>query len=252
MKKYTLLLVTLATLVTGFVIYYNFFKPINTVEVKIVDFTQLRKSPKKLMTEEKDWYSLKLEYPENNMTVSDAIFSDLNAFANEFYLKRYKNFEEAAKELGLSSKDMKYTYSGEYETKESKDYFTYVYTIYTFTGGAHGSTIIKPITVGGNGAIVDVETILPLKNLEKISKLAEVEIWKQKKERMKEGGMSDKEINESVKNDTFVKEGVAPIRENYSSVWFDGDNLVISFGQYQVGPYSEGIYEVKIPRSELN
>ena len=68
---------------------------------------------------------------------------------------------------------------------------------------------------------------------------------------MKSYGMSAKDIDESLKDTTWLKEGTNPVRDNYSHVWIDGENIVISFGQYQVGPYVEGVYEVKIPKSEI-
>ena len=86
--------------------------------------------------------------------------------------------------------------------------------------------------------LVKVEDILPDNLLEKVSKIAKIEIQKQKKQKMPDY---------IAKDDTFIDEGVKPLRDNYSVVWPEGENIIINFGQYQVGSYAEGIYEVKIP-----
>ena len=134
----------------------------------------------------------------------------------------------------------------------STNTISYVYEIYNFTGGAHGSTVVYAITEDDKQQIIPIEQILPTDKLPKIAKIAEADLKKQKYERMKSyGTMSEKEMEVAQKNDDFLAEGVKPTRENYSVAWYDGDDVVISFGQYQVASYAEGLFEVRIKKSEI-
>lgn len=45
--------------------------------------------------------------------------------------------------------------------------------------------------------------------------------------------------------------GLEPKAENYTTFYVDGTNLVVVFPPYQVGPYSAGTQEVKIPYKDL-
>jgi hypothetical protein len=175
----------------------------------------------------------------------------MNTFVKENELEKFKNIDEAKAELGLSVEGTKYSFSADYRVATSTETITYIYTLATYTGGAHGGVQIIPITINTKGETMNASQVLPDNLLAKVSDIAAKEIVKQKRERLKEYKMTQKEIDEYIKGDTFVKEGVAPTRDNYSSVWFEGEDLVVHFGQYQVGPYAEGMYEVRINKSEL-
>ncbi len=171
-------------------------------------------------------------------------------FSKENTLETFANFEEAKEGLGLNVEGLKYSFTADYKLVTSSSTISYVYEIYTFTGGAHGGTQILPITMNEKLEILSSEQVLPTEKLQKVSELAYQNLITQKKKRLLEF-MSEKEISENLKNDTWFKEGTAPTRDNYSSVWYDGEDLVISFGQYQIGPYAEGMYEVRIPKADF-
>ena len=69
--------------------------------------------------------------------------------------------------------------------------------------------------------------------------------------------LADKCRRELAKNEDltadkkWMLQGSAPKPENYSVFSIDGKNLVILFRAYQVGPYSSGSPEVKIPFATL-
>lgn len=252
-KKIILSTLVLVLLVGGvFFSYETFHKPIETKEIKDSPFSVLLKNEKENFAEESDWYESKIEYPKNNTKVRDIIFERYNAYVNETQIKKYKNLEEAKDGLQIHVEGLKYTFIAQYKIATSSDSISYIYEIYTFTGGAHGGTDIYPIVLNEKKEVVPVDKILPEKSLPKIAKLCEEDLRKQKRERMKSyGNMTDKEIGEVLKNDDFLPEGVKATRDNYSVAWYEGDNVVISFGQYQVGPYAEGLYEVRIPKTEI-
>lgn len=47
---------------------------------------------------------------------------------------------------------------------------------------------------------------------------------------------------------TMIENGTKPTKENFSVFSFTKDNIIIYFGQYQVGPYSDGAHELEISR----
>jgi uncharacterized protein YxeA len=256
MKKILLILVLLILILAGIgYSYYHFNSQIPTTEIKDTPFSQYLKNEKETFKESAEWFDASIEYPRNNQKVRDIIFDQWNGFAKESRLHDFKNFEEAKNELQLNVEGLKYSFTANYKIATSSDTISYVYEVYTFTGGAHGATDIFPITLNKNLQILKAEDILPEKSLEKVSRLAVDDLLKQKRERMKSYGMTEKDIAESMlensSDTTWIKEGTKPVRDNYSHVWIDGEDIVISFGQYQVGPYVEGIYEVKIPKSQI-
>jgi hypothetical protein len=180
------------------------------------------------------------------------IFEQYKNFVDETGIKKFNNLSEAKEGLQLNVEGMKYNFYTTYKLATSSDSISYVYEIYTYTGGAHGSTINYPITLDTSLNVIPIEKVLPQSSLQKVSALCRTDIVKQKRERMESyGNLTKKEIDDFIKNDDFIDEGVKPIRDNFNNAWYEGDNIVVSFGQYQVGPYAEGMYEVRIPKSEV-
>jgi hypothetical protein len=252
-KKILQIVATLGLLGAGiYFSYFTFNTPIETKEIKDSPFSVLLKNDKETFLEEEEWYDTKIEYPKNNTQVRNMIFERYQAFVKETEIKKYKNIEDAKAGLMINVEGLKYTYIAEYKIATGTDSISYIYQIYTFTGGAHGGTEVFPVVFNDKLEIVPIDKILPETTLVKVSALCEADLKKQKRERLKSyGSMSDAEINEYVKNDDFLAEGVKPTRDNYSTAWYEGDMVVISFGQYQVGPYAEGIYEVRVSKEEV-
>lgn len=56
-------------------------------------------------------------------------------------------------------------------------------------------------------------------------------------------------IQDYVSNYTaMIENGTKPIKENFSVFSFSKDKIIIYFGQYQVGPYSDGAQQLEISR----
>lgn len=262
MKNKTIFLATLGIFAVAVAAYYSyttFVGPIKTKEIKDPTFSIYLENKEKTFEEATDWYEVKIKYPEQNAGASDFVFKQWNDFANEFQLKSIKDRKDAQEKLGLGDMpEQKYSFSADYKLVEGGTLFgtstlTYVFTIYNYTGGAHGGTYIAAYTLDEYGKVYSTEEILPTDKLEKINQFVFEEIQKQRKARLSSGdsGLSKSEIDEQLKDDTWVKEGTAPTRENYSVVWPEGSDVVVNFGQYQVASYAEGMYEVKVPKKML-
>jgi hypothetical protein len=231
--------------------YYTFNKTVPVVEIKDSLFSTYLKNKSETFTENTDWYEAKIDYPKDNQKVRDQIFEQWNNFVKENKLKDFTDAKAAREALGIQDSEITYAFSAEYKMVSSQNTISYVYDTYTFTGGAHGASNIYPITYNDKLELLSVDKLLPDDKLEKVAKLAYADILKQKKERLKSSGMSEKEIEKSLKDESWLSEGTSPTRDNYSSVWYDKEDIVINFGQYQVGPYAEGMYEVRIPFSSI-
>lgn len=250
-KKKILSIVLLILIVVAGTLFYRSHKTLSPVEIKKSLFALFLKNNSETFKEKTDWYEVSIEYPKDNQKVKDEIFKMWDDFAIENQLKEFKTYEEAKKALQLNAEGSKYVFNTKYELVHSPKTISYIYTVYTFTGGAHGATNIHPITFNEELQYLSPERILPDSLLAKVSALCYDDLARQKKERLKSSGMSEKEIDASIKDNSWLIEGTNPTRDNYSNVWYDGDDMVVSFGQYQVGPYVEGIYEVRIPMSKL-
>ena len=182
-----------------------------------------------------------IEYPADNQNVKN------------WALENYKNFlaeSSADRELSEYDKNL-YSYEATYgDMVETDKYKNYNYTVYTYTGGAHPLTSnISYIIKKENG-----------NRVEKISDVYSVEVYKflesytrkDLKLQMKERGMGEMS-DASWLNTGTEASSTDSVKGylNYNSFSFNKDNLIINFGQYQVAPYAAGMFEVKVPLSEI-
>lgn len=251
-KKYVLIILSVLLLSIG--IYYSYITfngPIKITETKDSPFSILLENEKETFEENTDWYEAKIVLPKNNKFVSDQLLKMWSYFEKENELKKYKNLDEAKVGLRLNVDGLKYGFNADYKIVTASGTITYIYTIHTFTGGAHGATSIYPISFNNRMDWLQADRILSKDLLEKVSALAYEDLLKQKKSRLTENGMTTKEVADTLKDASWIQEGTVPTRDNYNAVWYEGDDLVIAFQQYQIGPYAEGVYEVRIPLSKL-
>jgi hypothetical protein len=163
---------------------------------------------KQIFAESKDWYDTKIEYPHDNLMVKNTIFQIYNDFAADTQILKYTNAEDAKKDLGISSEEAKYTFDAKYTIATGTESKSYLYNVYSFTGGAHGSQNTTAINLDNTGNKIDIESILPLRLLPKIAKIARLQIVEEKKKRMKANKMTDVEIRQILKNDDMLEEGM--------------------------------------------
>lgn len=112
-------------------------------------------------------------------------------------------------------------------------------SVYIFTGGAHGSTIYKVITANlKNG------TILPLSNIIKKEKQNDFTLLMKQK--------LSKWIPQDSDTPVVFPESVSDLKFNSFSNWaINGENLIIYFDQYAIGPGALGAVEFPITLKEI-
>lgn len=126
----------------------------------------------------------------------------------------------------------------EYETfQHGESLLSYNFTIYEFTGGAHGNTTFQSFVFD-----LDHERVIDLSDLFDEAGLADVATMAREQLQTQLGGMVDAK---------WLAEGTAPTLENYQSFVLTPDSLIFYFPPYQVAPYAAGKQTVTIPLDEL-
>ena len=108
---------------------------------------------------------------------------------------------------------------------------------YWWVGGAHGEDEILSVNYDiSAGRFLDLVDILPpsASPLEEVAKLARSELLRR--------------FSEIPGIAPWIERGTAPISSNYACFTFDEGSITIHFARYQVGPGSNGLVDVLIPR----
>ncbi|MCX6383127.1 MAG: DUF3298 domain-containing protein [Actinobacteria bacterium] len=133
-------------------------------------------------------------------------------------------------------------YQGDYSISiANENIISLVYEVYTYTGGAHGSTTQYTFNfdIDNNKEIKLADLFKPgFDYLKFISDFCLKDLERQ----MKSMGMT---------GDDLFKEGASPDAGNFGCFVLTDDSLIIKFGQYQVAAYAAGMFDVKIPYSEF-
>lgn len=243
MKRILMFLATIALILTTYLTYTSFVNEKSSTEIKAPlkqdeDTYITQPNVDKFSTSTK-WLDVSIDYPEGVKIVKDEIFKDYYSWASDTQILSVTS-EAKAKEFMIQD-GMQYEYTAEYTIASSSDSVSYLYDIYNFTGGAHGGSVKRVFSFDLNGNKKEIK--ISDASITKVLPLIRTDIKKQ----IMEGA----QLKESEVDTKWINDGTAVKKENYSTYWYDGDNVVFYFGQYQVGPYVMGDFEVKIPRKSL-
>ena len=168
--------------------------------------------------------------PLLNAQVSDIVQKNLEAFNNEFFSAEAPAYPQAF-EFDMDSSSV----------YEDANHISFLLNVYQFTGGAHGTTSLIPVTYS--------------KQTKKLLSLEEAVQPTRKDWLSALSTEARKQLNDQVKKQTFVSDedwinkGTEPSKENFSVFKLEKNAVRIIFSQYQVGPYSSGMPEIVVPRS---
>ena len=181
-------------------------------------------------------YEVDIDYPVFekepllNAQVSDIVQKNLEAFNNEFFSAEAPAYPQAF-EFDIDSSSV----------YEDTNHISFLLNVYQFTGGAHGSTTLIPITYS--------------KQTKKLLSLEETVQPSRKDWLSVLSAEARKQLNAQVKKQTFVStedwinKGTEPAKENFTVFKLEKNSVRIIFSQYQVGPYSSGMPEIVVPRT---
>jgi len=142
--------------------------------------------------------------------------------------------------------ERKYALGIEYTTHEGEGTVSYVYQMYTDTGGAHPNTYYRTFTFDKKtGADVEIsDAFIPGTDyLNLLSTKSRELLIPQIAERMNVA-VADVQTDQ-------IYSGTLPEIDSFQNFYLEGSNLVIIFPPYQIGPYVLGMFELPIPASDL-
>lgn len=192
------------------------------------------------LDEETNSYAIQVNYPHSGDKKTEEL---LRGYIDD-YISSFK--KEYSKQLNSNNKNvLNISYQ---KSAFSKDIVSYIFYIYTFTGGAHGNTSIITKTFNTqtlNELSLDDIFFEEENYLEKISKIT---INHLRESLIKRGATPD-----SIKfSEEWIDEGAGEKKGNYQKFTLTPREIIFHFEQYQVAPYSEGIQEVRIPFHEID
>ena len=168
--------------------------------------------------------------PLLNAQVSDIVQKNLEAFNSEFFSAEAPAYPQAF-EFDIDSSSI----------YEDTNHISFLLTVYQFTGGAHGSTTLIPITYS--------------KQTKKLLSLEEAVQPARKDWLATLSTEARKQLNAQVKKQKFssdedwINKGTEPAKENFAIFKLEKNSVRIIFSQYQVGPYASGMPEIVVPHS---
>lgn len=168
--------------------------------------------------------------PLLNAQVSDIVQKNFEAFNSEFFSAEAPAYPQAF-EFDIDSSSV----------YEDTNHISFLLTVYQFTGGAHGSTTLIPITYS--------------KQTKKLLSLEEAVQPARKDWLATLSTEARKQLNAQVQKQKFssdedwINKGTEPTKENFAIFKLEKNSVRIIFSQYQVGPYASGMPEIVVPRS---
>ena len=142
-----------------------------------------------------------------------------------------------ATQQGLTA-GRKYTLNIVYLEGSSAHTYSYIYTVYKDTGGAHGNTFFKTFTFdASSGKLLSLSDLFTGSYLQKLSVL------------------SSEKLAQNLgqfASASMIKDGTTPDAAHFANWFFDNNDFVLLFPPYQVAAYAAGPQTVRIPASVLS
>ena len=165
---------------------------------------------------------------------------------NEVLKKEIENFVKQEKEKFLNQiidseveKDTLYTLDITYKNFCDEQYDSYLFSITTYTGGAHSNTTFKTINLNRKtNTFLEIDSLIE-KNKEFLNKISfETRIYFL--------------FHPKIENITMLLDGTRPIKENFSNIIFTSQGYYFFFPPYQIAPYSAGSFEIFFKKESLS
>ncbi|MEC0227314.1 stalk domain-containing protein [Paenibacillus alba] len=200
---------------------------VSITKIQENELTLTNKSDSKKIT---DNQNITIDYPQIEGWANSAASAKINAFIQS-EIEKYK--DAANKELSKSGNVYPYSLDVNYQiTYNQKHKLSLYFEVYTFTGGAHGSTSHDAHTFDlDTGNELSLQQVTS--NNTNYKTIINQEITKQLKERQLESDLL--EPFESIRDD--------------QGFYLKDDMVVVYFGLYEYVPYVLGILEFPIPLS---
>ncbi len=218
--------------------------------------TEVPAEPTKI-TEDATYYTVDAAFPSATpLKKSAGAVADKAAvdFMHGFVMGQIDSFKKNSDFENLSHDDIqmlhlderKYAIGIEYEMKESGRTITYIFQVYTDTGGAHPNTTYRTITF-------DRKTGRPLTTADLFAPGAQYLATLSALARAKLPAIiaAREEVSVSEVQMDFIEDGTKPEPPSFMNFYLEPGTFTLVFPPYQVGPYVLGRVDLTIPTSEV-
>ncbi len=198
-------------------------------------FAQYKIDTVAYFVEKTDKYSIEVYIPKMYDAVNQEYAKDFNLQMEEMAKERKKYYQRMVKEI-TDDDIMPYQFHYSFEIVYSeRDFISILFYSYEYLGGAHGITPLYSYNYDFYlRKIITLDDLFYGNYLKEISRIC-----------------IDELKNMNISDDDWISEGASPKPENYSVYNFLEDGVVITFSQYQVGPYAIGTPQVYIELDRL-
>lgn len=198
-------------------------------------FAQYKIDTVAYFVEKTDNYSIEIYIPKMCDAVNKGYANDFNLQMEEMANKRKNYYKRMIKDI-TDNDIMPYVFYYSFQVFYSeRDFISILFYSYEYMGGAHGLTLLNSYNYDFHlRKIITLDDIFFGNYLEEISRICIEELK-----------------NMNISDDDWISEGASPKPENYSVYNFLKDGVVITFSQYQVGPYAIGTPQVYIEFDQL-
>ena len=166
-------------------------------------------------------------YPK---TSSDSITAYFKSFVDEQISQFTDDTSWAADMKNAEAQSL--TLDITYTTTQASTVETYVFSVNSYTGGAHGMQFRKTFAFNKQGQLLTISNLFKngFDGLPIFAKLVQAELLKRPTAQV-----------------SWVTDGAGPKEENYALFVVSDTGVKVLFDQYQVAPYSDGAIDITIP-----
>jgi hypothetical protein len=192
--------------------------------------------------EDKPYYKITAVYPGGVLRAKDAVEAVIAQFKEDTQVENLTPEDVEVQGLGG---ERKYTLDITYKKYESPSTYSYAFTIYQDTLGAHPNGFYATLTFDKSGNELMLEDLFQEGSgyLDQLSQLAY------------EGVVTELEAKTGAAptEDMFdtARVGTAPSPEALQFFYIEGQTLHLLFPPYQVAAYAAGSFDIAIPLNEL-
>jgi len=188
-------------------------------------------------------YSIEAYYPELEDCTNEEVKKDFNDKILSSVNKSIEDFREAVKEFHSEMEESfnAYCIHNYSVTKGNDGIISIRFYIEEFAGGAHPSHTYSSLNYNlKTGSEIKLSDLFS-EDSDYLTVISEYCIKDLKKQKTEAGDSGE----------GFIEDGAGPKEENFYCFNLTDQGLLITFNEYQVGPYAEGYKEVTIPYEDL-
>jgi hypothetical protein len=168
------------------------------------------------------------------ITKSEAVNAYFKQFVDE-QIKQFKDDTNWADDPEITSaSEAILSFDITYTNTRSQRADNYIFTVSSYTGGAHGLDVTKTFSFSKEGKLIGLADLFSngLSGLKTVAPYVQAELAKQ-----------------NITTKDWIQEGAGPTEDNYRSFIVTDNGITVIFDPYQVAAYAAGSVKVQVPAS---